>query len=324
MRAASQPISLRHDAHVVADGQMWHQPHLLDDVADAATQLDRVLGHDVLPAHEDLAACGLDQPVDHLEAGRLAAAGWADEDADLARRHFEAEIVDRQHVRVAPRDVAKLQIDGLHGWCTVYASNVETKPDATVEIGQGTRRETVGESAIIVPVNVPVGVNRLRERMDPSAADGVPAHITLIYPFMPPHELKDDVRRRIEEIIAAEQSFPFVLTSVRRWPTVVYLEPEPDDPFRRLTAALTAAFPDYPPYEGVHEEIIPHLTGGGRCARGLLRSGTARVAGVPAHSRCGARGVADRPHAGTAMAHVVATAPGRGAAGVPRRLTSRR
>jgi 2'-5' RNA ligase len=143
---------------------------------------------------------------------------------------------------------------------TVYALAVETKPEAMAEIGQATRRETVGESAIIVPVNVPVGVNRLRDRMDPSAADGVPAHITLIYPFMPPSELKDDVRRRIEEIIAGEPSFPFILKQVRRWPAVVYLEPQPDEPFRRLTAALAGAFPEYPPYEGVHEEIVPHLT----------------------------------------------------------------
>lgn len=137
---------------------------------------------------------------------------------------------------------------------------METKPDAAVEGEPATRRETVGESAIIVPVNVPVGVNRLRDRMDPSAADGVPAHITLIYPFMPPSELKDDVRRRVEDIVAAEPSFPFVLTTVRRWPGVVYLAPEPDEPFRRLTAALAAAFPDYPPYEGIHDEIVPHLT----------------------------------------------------------------
>jgi len=125
---------------------------------------------------------------------------------------------------------------------------------------EATRRETVGESAIIVPVSVPVAVSRLRERMDPSAGDGVPAHITLLYPFMPPSELKDDVRRRVEEIVEQEPSFPFVLGSVGRWPNVVYLEPQPDDPFRRLTLALAAAFPDYPPYEGAHAEVIPHLT----------------------------------------------------------------
>jgi 2'-5' RNA ligase len=117
-----------------------------------------------------------------------------------------------------------------------------------------------GESAIIVPVQVPVAVNRLRDRMDPSAAVGVPAHVTLIYPFMPVYQLKDDVRRRIEGIIASEPAFPFQLTSVQRWPTVVYLAPEPADPFRRLTASLAEAFPDYPPYEGIHENVVPHLT----------------------------------------------------------------
>jgi len=155
--------------------------------------------------------------------------------------------------------VAKLQIDGFHRGGTVYASAVETNP-ASRGAEPPTRRETVGESAIIIPVNVPVGVDRLRERMDPSAADNVPAHVTLIYPFMPPSELKDDVRRRIEEIIAAELAFPFVLGAVRRWPSVVYLEPRPAEPFIRLTQALAAAFPDYPPYEGVHDTVVPHLT----------------------------------------------------------------
>lgn len=117
-----------------------------------------------------------------------------------------------------------------------------------------------GESAIIVPVQVPVAVNRLRDRMDPSAPQGVPAHVTLLYPFMPPEELKEDVRRRVEEIVAAEHAFTFALTSVERWPNVVYLAPEPDDPFRRLIHALAEAFPDYPPYEGAHADVVPHLT----------------------------------------------------------------
>jgi 2'-5' RNA ligase len=117
-----------------------------------------------------------------------------------------------------------------------------------------------GESAIIVPVQVPVAVNRLRDRMDPSAAQGVPAHVTLIYPFMPVDMLKDDVRRQVEQIIASEAAFPFTLASIGRWPNVVYLAPEPIAPFRRLTQALADAYPDYPPYSGVHEDVVPHLT----------------------------------------------------------------
>jgi 2'-5' RNA ligase len=120
--------------------------------------------------------------------------------------------------------------------------------------------DPAGESAVIVPVQVPVAVNRLRDRMDPSAPQGVPAHVTLLYPFMPPELLKEDVRRALEEIVAAEPAFTFELTSVERWPNVVYLAPEPNEPFRRLTSALAAAFPGYPPYAGAHEEVVPHLT----------------------------------------------------------------
>ena len=133
---------------------------------------------------------------------------------------------------------------------------METKPESRAPGG----RDVTGESAIIVPVRVPVGVMRLRDRMDPSAAEGVPAHVTLLYPFMPVDQLTADVRRKIEDIVASEPSFPLLFKAVRRWPNVVYLEPEPAEPFRRMTAALAAAFPDYPPYEGAHEEIIPHLT----------------------------------------------------------------
>lgn len=117
-----------------------------------------------------------------------------------------------------------------------------------------------GEGAVIVPVEVPIPVRRLRDRMDPSAAQGVPAHVTLLYPFMPPDALDDTVRARLTRIIGAEPAFPFTLARMARWPDVVYLSPEPDEPFRRLIAALAAAFPDYPPYGGQHESIVPHVT----------------------------------------------------------------
>jgi 2'-5' RNA ligase len=117
-----------------------------------------------------------------------------------------------------------------------------------------------GESAIIVPIAVPVTIARLRERMDPSAAVGVPAHVTLLYPFMPVEGLDDDVRRAITRIVAAEPTFTVNFREVSRFPNVVYLPPDPPDPFRRLTAALAAEFPDYPPYEGAYETVIPHMT----------------------------------------------------------------
>jgi hypothetical protein len=42
--------------------------------------------------------------------------------------------------------------------------------------------------------------------------------------------------------------------------------PEPAQPFRRLTELVFRRYPGYPPYEGIRDEVIPHLTvavGGG-------------------------------------------------------------
>jgi hypothetical protein len=41
---------------------------------------------------------------------------------------------------------------------------------------------------------------------------------------------------------------------------VVYLAPEPAEPFVELTRALWRRFPGWPPYGGVHPTITPHLT----------------------------------------------------------------
>ena len=116
------------------------------------------------------------------------------------------------------------------------------------------------ESAIIVPVEVPVAVRRLRDRLDPSAAQGVPAHVTLLYPFKPTAELTPELRAELARIVVAEPAFGFTLARVERWPDVVWLEPEPETPFRRLIERLAAAYPDYPPYGGAHPEVVPHLT----------------------------------------------------------------
>jgi 2'-5' RNA ligase len=84
--------------------------------------------------------------------------------------------------------------------------------------------------------------------------------VTLLYPFVPPNSLTAEIRDRVAAVLATEPSFSFTLARVMRWPTVVWLAPEPDAPFRRLITALQAEFPDYPPYGGAHDEVIPHLT----------------------------------------------------------------
>src|SRR4029077_829384 len=101
---------------------------------------------------------------------------------------------------------------------------------------------------------------RLRARWDWAANVGVPAHITIVFPFLPAHRLVPDVRRHLAALAAGQRPFDVRFARVGRFPTVVYLAPEPSAPFTRLTEAVVDRFPDYPPYGGVFEEVIPHLT----------------------------------------------------------------
>jgi 2'-5' RNA ligase len=86
----------------------------------------------------------------------------------------------------------------------------------------------------------------------------MPAHVTLLYPFAP----SDDVDvRAVTALAAATEPFAFELHEVDEWTDgVVCLAPLPAEPFVELTHRLTAEFPDYPPYAGAHDDVVPHLT----------------------------------------------------------------
>ncbi len=87
---------LRHGGHVLGDGHVREEADLLDHVADAAAQLGLVERVDALPVDPHVARGELDEPVDELHRGRLAAAGGANEAAHLAGRNREGEVVDRR------------------------------------------------------------------------------------------------------------------------------------------------------------------------------------------------------------------------------------
>jgi hypothetical protein len=56
-------------------------------------------------------------------------------------------------------------------------------------------------------------------------------------------------------------AFDLVLAQTRRFgDQVLWLAPEPDAPLRALTAAVWARFPDFPPYGGEFDDVVPHLT----------------------------------------------------------------
>ncbi len=115
-------------------------------------------------------------------------------------------------------------------------------------------------SGVVIRVRLPSSLERLRRHEDFAASVGVPAHVTLLFPFVPAAALRPPVRRALAEIAATVEPFDVRFAAVGRFPGVVYLVPEPAGRFTALTEAITTHFPGYQPYDGAFEEVIPHLT----------------------------------------------------------------
>ena len=103
-------------------------------------------------------------------------------------------------------------------------------------------------------------IARYRERYDPSARRNVPAHVTILYPFMPPQQVDAAVLERLRGIAHSVPCFSYRLAETQRFPVALYLAPDPDEHFSALTDGIYHAFPDYPPFEGKFETVVPHVT----------------------------------------------------------------
>jgi hypothetical protein len=117
-------------------------------------------------------------------------------------------------------------------------------------------------SALLVRVPAAeAAVSAHRARLDPSAHDGVPAHLTVLYPFLPPAEIGPDVVAGLSRLFLGVPWFAFSLDRVRWFgESVVWLGPSDESPFRALTELASTAYPSCPPYGGVHPDPVPHLT----------------------------------------------------------------
>jgi 2'-5' RNA ligase len=145
------------------------------------------------------------------------------------------------------------------------------------------------ESALIVPVpEAEALVGAWRERYDDSARTGVPAHVTLLYPFLPPEDVTGADLDRLASLFAATPATRFVLSAVRRFSRgVLYLAPEPEEFLRELTTRIWALYPHRPPYGGAFADVIPHLTVAQVADGTVLDAVEAEVAPglpVPAHA----------------------------------------
>jgi 2'-5' RNA ligase len=114
--------------------------------------------------------------------------------------------------------------------------------------------------SIAFPRLAPV-VDGWRERTceaKPSA--GVPPHVTILFPFVPPSAIDDGTVARLEVLVAHTKTFDVRFVSTGRFPGVLFLEPEPAEPFLALTQRIGGQFPEFPPYGGAFATPHAHLT----------------------------------------------------------------
>lgn len=120
------------------------------------------------------------------------------------------------------------------------------------------------QSAVLlaVPEAEPL-VHEWRAQGDPSAAHGVPAHVTLLYPFLPAEQVDAGVLGELAWFFSGVDAFSFRFARVGRWEHVgvVYLAPQ-SDVLTDLTRSLARRWPECPPYNGEIpvDELVPHLT----------------------------------------------------------------
>jgi 2'-5' RNA ligase len=116
-------------------------------------------------------------------------------------------------------------------------------------------------SAVIVRARLPGGLERLRRRSIGDAAEGVPAHLTMLYPFVAPERLAPSVRALIADVAARHAPFAYRLAGPAVWPDTVYVHVAPEAPFVALQAALADAFPAFPIYgTDAGFEFVPHVS----------------------------------------------------------------
>ncbi|MFD7631271.1 2'-5' RNA ligase family protein [Streptomyces sp. NPDC059851] len=118
-----------------------------------------------------------------------------------------------------------------------------------------------GRTGLIVRIpEAEPSVRRWRERLDPSAQAGVPAHVTVLFPFLDESRMDPLVHSALADVLGRHQAFDLRFERCGRFPHVLHLVPEPDTRLRQLTEAVADRWPEAPPYGGRFAEVVPHLT----------------------------------------------------------------
>jgi 2'-5' RNA ligase len=113
---------------------------------------------------------------------------------------------------------------------------------------------------IVAPHEVQAIAVPILRQYAPETLIRVPAHITILYPFVPVEQL-DEASEILRQVCANIVPFDITLSGFASFPGVVFMKITDPQAIRNLFHHIFAAFPNYPPYGGrFGNELNPHMT----------------------------------------------------------------
>lgn len=99
-------------------------------------------------------------------------------------------------------------------------------------------------------------VGRWRAEHDHAARFGIPAHVTVRTPFLPPERWRDPAFSRLERFLPTDVT----LARLENRPGGLVIIVEPDDELREITEAVGLSWPTLPPHKGNRPDLAYHMT----------------------------------------------------------------
>lgn len=112
---------------------------------------------------------------------------------------------------------------------------------------------------LLTPEVDPV-VDRWRRRYDPVASFGMPAHVTVLYPWMRFAEITAEDRAALADLCCALPVIEMTFERFGRFDQTLWLDPQPAAPIIELVERVVRRWPKFPPFGGAFPDIVAHLT----------------------------------------------------------------
>ena len=126
---------------------------------------------------------------------------------------------------------------------------------------------THGQTGLVIPVPAADALlAAVGARYPGTVREGVPAHLSLLYPFVAAAELDDRTISTVSDLLAGQAPMPVQFAECYRHDGFVALRPDTIDGLKELMSKTYLQWPDVVPYEGAYQDVEPHLTVAMHCS----------------------------------------------------------